>query len=145
MAKTTINNCRIIKLNTISREEGKLTVVEEQNDIPFLIRRVYYIYDFPRGATRGLHAHKKLQQVMIVLSGKVRVVLDDTFEQKTYILGKPDEGLIIVNGIWRVFESLANDTICLILASEKYNENDYIREYKDYLKFKRDGRIPESL
>jgi dTDP-4-dehydrorhamnose 3,5-epimerase-like enzyme len=136
MEKTTVNNCRIIKLNTISREEGKLTVIEEQDDIPFSIKRVYYIYNFPKGTTRGMHAHKKLQQIIIVLNGEIRIILDDTLGQKTYILNKPDEGLIIVDGIWREFESLAKNTICLILASEKYNKNDYIRNYNEFLDFK---------
>lgn len=112
--KTTVNNCRIIKLNTIFREEGKLTVVEEQKDVPFLIRRAYFIYDFPRNAIRGFHAHKILQQIMITLNGEIIVTLDDASEQKTYILNKPDDGLIIVNGIWRSFESLTENAICLV-------------------------------
>lgn len=114
---------------------GHLVAIEEEKDIPFQIKRIYYIYNVMEGAVRGLHAHKSLKQLLICIHGKCTVVLDDGKEKITVELGNPNLGLYISNAIWREMADFSSDAVLLVLASEHYDENDYIRDYKEFLQF----------
>ena len=129
-------NIELIKIPKIEDPRGNLSVIE--NDIvPFDIKRVYYLYDVPAGAERGGHAHKKLQQFLVALSGSFEVVLNDGNEEKIITLNKPFEGLLIRNEIWRELKNFSSGAVCLVVASEVFNEEDYIREFKDFIAFKK--------
>lgn len=115
---------------------GNLSVIEK-DCIPFSVKRVYYLYDVPSNAYRGGHAHKNLHQFLIALSGSFDVVLDDGHQKKTITLNKPNKGLLIPTGIWRELENFSSGSVCLVLASEEFEEADYIRDYKDFVLTKR--------
>lgn len=112
---------------------GNLTVVEQMHNIPFDIKRVYWTYDVPSGECRGGHAHKALYQVIVAISGSFKVVLDNGRETKEVLLNHPWEGLVITPGIWRTLEDFASGAVCMVLASELYDEEDYIREYDEFV------------
>lgn len=115
---------------------GMLVALEEQNDIPFRIRRVYYMYDTKIGIHRGFHAHKSLQQILICIHGSCKILLDNgKGEKKVVSLEKPYEGLYISNEMWREMYDFSEDAVLLVLASEKYQEEDYIRDYSEFLEF----------
>ena len=138
MEKTKINSvadCHVIALSKHTRPNGNLTVVENHLSIPFDIQRVYYLYDVPGGEERGGHAHKKLQQFIIAVSGSFDVVLDDGHEKRTISLNRPYNGLHICPGIWRELNNFSSGAVCLVLASEHYDEADYIREYSDFVAY----------
>jgi dTDP-4-dehydrorhamnose 3,5-epimerase-like enzyme len=128
-----IENCNIIDLPKISDTRGNLTYIEAGKQIPFDIRRVYYLYDIPGGAERGGHAHKKLQQLIIASSGSFDVVLDDGKKQKRVHLNRPYFGLYICPYIWRELDNFSSGSVCTVLASRAYEEDDYIRSYEDFL------------
>ncbi len=132
----TINDLQIIDIPQIKDYRGNLSVIE--NDvIPFEIKRVYYLYDVPSDSYRGGHAHKKLQQFLIPLSGSFDVVVDDGLGgKKTFMLNKPNKGLLLVPGIWRELNNFSSGSVCLVLASEEYDEDDYIYSKKNFLRFK---------
>jgi dTDP-4-dehydrorhamnose 3,5-epimerase-like enzyme len=109
-----------------------LSVIEENKNIPFEIKRVYFLYDVPSGATRGGHVHKKCQQLIIALSGSFTVVLDDGFKRKSFFLNRPHYGLYVPPGIWRELENFSSNSIALSITSELYDENDYIRSYEEF-------------
>lgn len=135
---SSINDCKIITLDRHhSDRQGDLSVVENHINIPFEVKRVYYLYDIPGGAERGGHAHKNLQQLIIAASGSFTVVLDDGKTKRSVSLNRPYQGLLIVPGIWRELVDFSSGAICLVLASEKYDESDYIREYNDFLMLKK--------
>lgn len=113
---------------------GQLVAIEELKDIPFDIKRVYYIYDTLSGVVRGHHAHKELQQILICVHGSCCIHLDDGYEQADVVLDKPTEGLYISNVIWREMSEFSEDAVLLVLASNYYDESDYIRNYDDFLK-----------
>lgn len=121
--------CNIIPLNKIHNRAGNITIVEGQHNVPFDIKRVYYLYDIPGGEDRGGHAHKELQQLIVAASGSFNVLLDDGRNKKIITLNRPDYGLIVVPGIWRELMEFSSGAVCLVLASELYNENDYYRDY----------------
>ena len=133
MKATTIHDCKLIDLRKISDPRGNLTVIEEKMDIPFEIKRVYYLYDVPGGESRGAHAHKELYQLLIAANGSFSVTLDDGREKVTYNLKRPYYGLLIVPGIWRDIDDFSSGSVCLCLASELYVAADYIRAYSDFL------------
>jgi dTDP-4-dehydrorhamnose 3,5-epimerase-like enzyme len=135
--KSTVRDCRMINLPTILRKEGKMVVVEELKDIPFDIKRIYYIYGVGEEDARGHHAHKTLQQLIIAVSGNFQIELQDGDRSQSILLYKPSEGLLIVPGIWRDLLKFSDDAVCLVLASDLYNESDYIRNYSEFLKYKR--------
>ena len=132
---STLQNCKILSIPKIEDPRGNLSVIEN-NVVPFKINRVYYLYDVPAGAERGGHAHKKLQQFLIALSGSFDVILNDGKEVKTITLNKPFEGLLITNEIWRELKNFSSGAVCLVIASDVFSEDDYIREFQDFLESK---------
>lgn len=116
-------------------DRGQLIALEELKDIPFTIKRVYYMYDTAGGVVRGHHAHKKLQQILVCIHGNCKIRLDDGKEQKIVLLEKPYEGLYVANNMWREMYDFSPDAVLLVLASELYDSNDYIRDYEDFLKY----------
>jgi len=135
MKQTTVNDTKIITIPKVHDERGNLAVIEK-DCVPFAIKRVYYLYDVPSDAFRGGHAHKKLQQFLIPLSGSFDVHLKDGESKKTINLNKPNKGLLIVPGIWREIDNFSSGSVCLVLASEEFDEADYIRDYKTFEAFK---------
>ena len=136
MKHTTINDCRIIDIRKYTDTRGYLSVIEGSKDIPFEIKRIYYLYMVPEAA-RGAHAHKQLQQLMVAMSGSVHVTLDDGVNKKMFVLDKPWKGLLVVPGLWRDLDNFAGGTVCMVLASEHYVEEDYIRNYNEFLEYKK--------
>jgi hypothetical protein len=125
-------NCKIIDLPKIEDPRGNLTFIEENNHIPFEIKRVYYLYDVPGGETRGGHAHKKLHQFIIAANGSFDVILDNGDKKKRFHLNRSYYGLYIKNMIWRELDNFSSGSVCLVLASDFYDEDDYIRDYNIY-------------
>lgn len=132
-----IIDCMIMQLSKIHNRAGNITIVEGCHNVPFDIKRVYYLYDVPGGIERGGHAHKKLKQLLIAASGSFDVLIDDGRNKKYIHLNRPYIGLLIVPGIWREISNFSSGSICLVLASLKYNEKDYIRKYNQFIKFKK--------
>ena len=137
MKNRSIDDVEIISIPKIIDEEGrgKLSVIEK-SIIPFEIKRVYYLYDVPSDAFRGGHAHKNLIQFMIALSGSFEVKIDDGSNNKKVMLNKPNQGLLIPSGIWREMDNFSAGAVCLVLASEFFDESDYFRDYNSFLDYK---------
>lgn len=129
---TSVYECSIIHLPKVHNQAGNLTSLENNKNIPFDVRRVYYLYDVPGGAERGGHAHKKLEQFIISLSGSFDVLINDGINKKVVRLDRPYIGLHIIPGIWRELMNFSSGAICLVLASEKYEEADYLRDYETF-------------
>lgn len=136
MITSRIRDCRLVNLPKIQTESGDITPINNCIDIPFEIRRVYYLYDVPNRADRGGHAHKDLYQLVVAISGSFDIELSDGFDRLKLTMNQPDQGLIIVPGIWRDLNNFSGGGICLVLASHQYEEADYIREYQQYLNYK---------
>lgn len=133
----TVYDCTIIELDKHhSDRKGNITVVENNKDIPFEVRRTYYLYDVPGGESRGAHAHKELNQLIVAASGSFTVTLDDGKVKRSFLLNRPYQGLLVVPGIWRDLVDFSSGSVCLVLASHEYDEADYIRNYDDFLSFK---------
>jgi len=128
-------DCHIIHFPKIHNRAGNITPLQNNIDIPFEIKRVYYLYDIPGGESRGAHGHKNLQQVIIAATGSFDVTLDDGVNKKTVQLNRPYFGLHINPGMWRDISNFSSGAICLVLASEVYDENDYLRDYSEFLTF----------
>jgi len=133
--KPSVYNCCVVELNKVHNRSGNLTFIEDRMEIPFDVRRLYYLYDVPGGAERGGHAHRKLEQLIVAASGCFDVVLDDGKNRKVVQLNRPYYGLHVVPGIWRELINFSSGAICLVLASEKYDVDDFIRDYDVYLKY----------
>lgn len=131
-----VDNCRLIDLRKIHDVRGNLTPIESGGDIPFDIKRIYYLYDVPSGESRGAHAHKELQQLIIAANGSFTITLDDGKNKKTFTLNRPYQGLLIVPGIWRDLDDFSSGAVLLCLASEHYMATDYIRDYDKFLLYK---------
>ena len=138
MKNRSIDDVEIISIPKIIDEEGrgKLSVIEK-SIVPFEIKRVYYLYDVPSDAFRGGHAHKNLIQFMIALSGSFEVKIDDGANNKKVMLNKPNQGLLIPSGIWREMDNFSAGSVCLVLASEFFDESDYFRDYNTFLNYKK--------
>lgn len=128
-----IEQCRVIELPKISDPRGNLTFVEGGNHVPFDIRRVYYLYDVPGGATRAAHGHRALHQFMIAMSGSFDVLLDDGHAKRKFHLNRSYYGLYIPPMIWRDLDNFSSGSVCMVLASERYDEADYFRDYGQFM------------
>ena len=136
MKQTTVHDCKIIKLSKYHRPQGNLTDVENGRDVPFDVKRVYYLYDVPGGASRGGHAHRELSQLVVAVSGCFSLKLDDGKNKRVFRLNRSDCGIYIASGIWRVLDDFSSGSVCLVLASEKYDESDYIYDYDEFVNYK---------
>jgi len=128
-----LKDCRILELPKIHDPRGNLTFIEGGNHVPFDIQRVYYLYDVPGGADRGAHAHRNLHQFIVAMSGSFDVVLDDGREQRRFHLNRSYFGLYVCPMMWRYLDNFSSGAVCMVLASAKYDEGDYIREYEPFL------------
>ena len=131
--KHALQNCRLVDLPRIHDPRGNLTFVEGGRHIPFDIRRVYYLYDVPGGAERGGHAHKELEQLIVAMSGSFDVVLDAGRKKKRFHLNRSYFGLYVCPMIWRELDNFSSGSVCMVLASNLYDEADYYRDYKEYV------------
>ncbi len=134
--KSSVYECVILPLNKIHNRAGNITIVEGQENLPFAVKRIYYLYDIPGGEDRGGHAHKELRQLIVAASGSFDVMLDDGINKKIVTLNRPDYGLMVVPGIWRELMEFSSGAICLVLASEIYDEQDYIRDFEIFKEWK---------
>lgn len=138
MRENKVYDCTVIELDKHhSDRKGNITVVANKEDIPFEVRRTYYLYDVPGGESRGGHAHRELSQLIIAASGSFTVTLDDGKVKRTFVLNRPYQGLYIVPGIWRTLDDFSTGAVCLVLASHGYDEADYIRDYDKFIKYKK--------
>jgi len=128
-----IHDCKIIELPKIADERGNLSFIEGGNHIPFDIQRVYYLYDVPGGAERGGHAHKGLTQLIIAMSGSFDIVVDDGYEKKRLHLNRSYQGLFVCPMIWREIDNFSSGSVCMVLASNRYDEDDYYRDYDQFV------------
>lgn len=136
LKNNTVFDCSIIDVSKIHSEAGNITVIENGINIPFEVKRIYYLYDIPGGEARGGHAHYELEQFIIAASGSFDVILDDGKNRKRVTLNRPNLALHIVPGLWRELDNFSSGSISLVLASHKYDEKDYIRNYEDFLSIK---------
>lgn len=137
----TVEDVRIIELPKFLDARGNLSFAEQNNHIPFEIKRTYWIYDVPGGEDRGGHAFKENQEVVIALSGAFDVLVDDGDNKKTFTLNRSYYGLYIPNGLWRMMENFSTNSLALEFGSEHYSEADYVRDYEQFLKMKKNGKI----
>lgn len=140
MKQTSVDDCKIIQLSKHHRPQGNLTVVENGKDVPFDVKRVYYLYDVPGGATRGGHAHRELSQLIVAVSGCFSVMLDDGHNQRVFQLNRSNVGIYIAPGIWRVLDDFSSGSVCLVLASERYDASDYINDYDEFVSYKSENK-----
>lgn len=137
MHNSSVYDCTIIELDKHhSDRKGNISVVENRKDIPFDVKRTYYLYDVPGGESRGGHAHKELSQLIIAASGSFTVTLDDGRVKRSFTLNRPYQGLYVVPGIWRTLDDFSSGAVCLVLASHGYDAADYIREYEEFIRYK---------
>lgn len=134
--QTTIDDCKIIDLRRIQDPRGNLTPVESAVDIPFEIKRIFYLYDVPGGESRGAHAHKQEMEFLIAVGGAFDVALDDGERQRVITLNRPYYGLLIPPGIWAAEQDFASGSVCVVVSNREYDANDYIRDYDVFLKYK---------
>jgi dTDP-4-dehydrorhamnose 3,5-epimerase-like enzyme len=137
MSKTSsVFDCTIITFDKNHQIKGNLTAVSNSVQLPFDIKRIYYLYDVPGGLSRGGHAHKDLQQLVVALSGSFDITLDDGKAKRTFQLSRPNMGLLIPSGLWRELNNFSSGSICMVLASELYDEKDYLRNYNEFQEWK---------
>lgn len=138
MAKYSVYDCTIVELDKHhSDRRGNLTVVQNSDTVPFEVKRIYYLYDVPGGESRGAHAHKELSQLIVAVSGAFRVTLDDGNVKRSFFLNHPYQGLYVKPGIWRDLDDFSSGAVCMVLASEVYQKEDYIRDYQEFLDFRK--------
>jgi hypothetical protein len=135
--KSSVYDCVVVPLAKIHNRAGNITIIEGEENVPFPIRRIYYLYDIPGGESRGGHAHRELYQLIVAAGGSFDVLLDDGTNKKIVKLNRPNFGLLVVPGIWRELFEFSSGSVCLVLASHKYDENDYLRNYFDFIKYKK--------
>lgn len=137
MGKFSVSDCTVIEFDKHhSDRKGNLTVVENGKTLPFDVRRVYYIYDVPGGESRGSHAHKSLEQLIVAASGSFTVTLNDGKTKRSFFLNRPYQGLLVKPGMWRDLEDFSSGAVCMVLASEVYKKDDYIRDYQEFIKYR---------
>ena len=137
-----MKNCpEIINLPKFLDSRGNLSFVEECNHIPFEIRRTYWLYDVPGGEARGGHAYRENEEFIVALSGSFDVILDDGAEKKAFTLNRSYYGLYVPKGLWREMDNFSTNSLAMVLSSTNYDANDYVRDYDEFLKLKRDGKI----
>ena len=140
MKKYSLDDCLIIDLDKHhSDRKGNLSVVENGLPLPFDVKRVYYLYDVPGGESRGAHAHRELSQFIVAASGSFSVTLTDGNERRTFFLNRPYKGLLVRPGMWRDLDDFSSGAVCMVLASDIYKEEDYIRDYEEFLEFRKNG------
>lgn len=135
--KISISDCSVIELPKVENRSGNLTSIQNSIEVPFDIKRIFYLYDIPGGKDRGAHAHLECHQFLIAGSGSFDVLLDDGKSKKLVTLNQPYKGLFVPAGIWASEVNFSSGSICLVLASHKYDKNDYIRDYQEFLNYKR--------
>lgn len=128
-----IENCKLFEFKKFADQRGNLTAIEGEQDIPFSIKRAYYLYNVPTGAARAGHAHKALEQIVIAISGSFDIYVKDGKSTKHYHLNQPNIGLYLPNQVWRELDNFSTDAVCFVLASQHYDEEDYYRDYKTFL------------
>lgn len=126
---------KLVELPRVNDPRGNLTFAEEQDLVPFSIKRAYWVYDVPAGESRGGHAHKRLRQLVIAVNGSFTVTLDNGYERRAVLLNHPWQGLVIDVNTWRTLDDFSSGAVCLVLASEHYDEDDYIYDYDEFLKY----------
>jgi len=136
---TSISDIRIIELSRIEDPRGNLSFIESETHIPFKIARTYWIYDVPGGQSRGGHAYKNLHEFIVAISGSLDLEIDDGKLKQRLQLNRSYYGIYVPNGIWRKLENFSTNSLCMILSSEEYNADDYLRDYDEFLKLKNDG------
>ena len=137
MADYNVYDCSMIELNKHHSERmGNLSVVQNGETVPFDVKRIYYLYDVPGGESRGAHAHKELSQLIVAASGSFRVTLDDGNVKRSFVLNRPYQGLFVKPGIWRDLDDFSSGAVCMVLASDVYMEDDYIRDYEAFLDYR---------
>ena len=137
MAKYSVFDCSMVELDKHhSDRKGNLTVVENCETLPFDVKRVYYLYDVPGGESRGSHAHRDLEQLIVAASGSFTVTLDDGKSKRSFFLNRPYQGLYVKPGLWRDLDDFSSGAVCMVLASEVYQKEDYIRDYEEFKKFR---------
>ncbi len=137
MAKYNVFDCTMLELDKHHSERmGNLSVVQNGETVPFDVKRIYYLYDVPGGESRGAHAHKDLSQLIVAASGSFRVTLDDGNVKRSFILNRPYQGLYVKPGIWRDLDDFSSGAVCMVLASEIYQQDDYIRDYEKFIEFR---------
>ena len=134
---SSIFDCSIITLDKNHRVKGNLTAINNFSELPFDVKRVYFLYDVPGGEARGGHAHKELQQLIVAASGSFDLIVDDGKVKRTFHLNRPYQGILMPSGLWRELNNFSSGSICLVLASHEYSEDDYIRQYSDFLNYKK--------
>ena len=135
--EVTVSDCSLLDLPKIQDRAGNITPIHENRDLPFDIRRVFYLYDIPGGESRGAHAHRTCHQFMVAASGSFEIMLDDGKNKKTVALNRPYHGLHVPPGIWAAEQAFSSGSVCLVLASHLYDEKDYLREYDAFLELKK--------
>lgn len=136
MRSTSVYDCNLIELPINHLTKGNITAVNECDEIPFSIERIYYLYDVPSGESRGGHGHKALQQLIVAASGSFDLIVNDGRIKRTFHLSRPNIGVYMPAGIWREIDNFSSGSICLVLASQPYGEDDYLRDYQSYLTYK---------
>jgi hypothetical protein len=136
MKKVTVFDCSIVEMPRLKNRAGNISIAENNINLPFEVKRVFYIYDIPGGEDRGAHAHKECHQFLIAASGSFEIEMNDGINKRTVVLNRPYYGLHIPPGIWAAEKGFSSGAICLVLASEGYKEEDYIREYNNFLGYK---------
>lgn len=137
MAKYSVHDCSMVELDKHhSDRKGNLTVVENGETLPFDVKRVYYLYDVPGGESRGSHAHRALEQLIVAASGSFTVTLDDGKDKRSFFLNRPYQGLYVKPGLWRDLDDFSSGAVCMVLASDVFQKEDYIRDYNEFLKFR---------
>ena len=138
MARYNVNDCSVIELGRHhSDRKGTISVVQNGDTVPFNVKRVYYLYDVPGGESRGSHAHRELSQLIVAASGSFRVTLDDGDVKRSFVPNRPYQGLYVAPGIWRDLDDFSSGAVCMVLASDVYRAEDYIRDYDEFLEFRK--------